>query len=65
MVISKEKYCVVSKSFPMKFYVDGYGYDDIEKADFLMSKEDCEKEIEEYDEPEEFKALKVVVSYEF
>lgn len=63
MIVSKEKYCIVSKSFPLKFYTNGEEHDNIEDV-YLMSKENCEDELSTYDEPEEFHILKVKVSYE-
>lgn len=29
MKITKEKYCIVSKAFPLKFYSNGYEYDEL------------------------------------
>lgn len=64
MIISEEKYCIVSKEFPLKFYCDGEGTD-VLKHNVLMSKENCEYELSTYDDPEEFHILKVKVTYEF
>ena len=64
MIISKEKYCIASKSFPLKFYRCGNEIDTLED-DVLRSKESCEDELKTYDEPEEFHILKVQVTYEF
>ena len=64
MIISEEKYCIVSKEFPLKFYRCG-NETDIFEHDVLMGKESCEYELSTYDEPEEFHILKVKVSYEF
>lgn len=64
MIITEEKYCIVSKSFPLKFYYNGneeYTFSDY----LLMSKESCEDELSTYDEPEDFNILKVNVTYEF
>lgn len=63
MIISKEKYCIASKSYPIKFYMDGIEYDDVEDV-YLTTKERCEKELEIYDVPEEFEIIKVMVTYE-
>ena len=63
MIISKEKYCIASKDFPLKFYIDGEEYQNIEDA-YLMDKEWCEKELAQYDEPEELQIIKVQVTYE-
>ena len=64
MIISEEKYCIASKSFPLKFYRCGNETDVLEH-DVLMNKESCEHELSTYDEPEEFHILKVKVTYEF
>lgn len=64
MIISEEKYCIASKSFPLKFMQDGEEYDSIDDI-VLMTKESCEYELSTYDEPEEFQILKVKVTYEF
>ena len=64
MIIYEEKYCIVSKDFPLKFYY--YGNEtDVFEQDILMSKEDCEYELSTYDDPEKCRILKVYVSYEF
>lgn len=64
MKIVKEKYCIASKSFPLMFYEEGVEYDDIEDL-YLTTKEDCERELNTYDEPKECQILKVKVTYEF
>lgn len=64
MKISKEQYCIVSKSFPLKFMQDGEYYDSIDEI-VLMEQEWCENELQTYDEPELFQILKVQVTYEF
>ena len=64
MIISEEKYCIVSKEFPLRFYRCGNESDYFEH-DVLMSKESCEDELNTYDEPELCRILKVQVTYEF
>ena len=64
MIVSKEKYCIASKEFPLKFYRCGCETDELED-DVLRSKESCEYELSTYDEPEEYQILKVKVTYEF
>lgn len=64
MKISKEQYCIVTKSFPLQFIQDGEEYDSIDEI-ALMDKKYCENELETYDEPELFQILKVQVTYEF
>lgn len=63
MIISKEKYCIASKEFPLKFYRCGNETDELE-YDVLRSKESCENELATYDEPELFQILKVRITYE-
>lgn len=63
MIISKEMYCIASKSFPLKFYRCGNETDELE-LDVLRSKESCEDELQTYDEPETFQILKIQLSFE-
>lgn len=64
MIISEEKYCIASKTFPLKFYL--YGNEtDILDNDVLRSKKCCEDELSTYDEPDNCHILKVKVTYEF
>lgn len=65
MIIKKEKYCIASKTFPLKFYSSGEERDHIDDEFVLMSKEACDNELKTYDDPEECQILKVVVTYEF
>ncbi len=65
MKITKERYCIASKSFPLMFYENGIDCDDIEDITLFLNKKACEDELETYDEPEEFQILKVQVTYEF
>lgn len=64
MIIKKEKYCIASKTFPLKFFMFGVEHDSIDDSLLLVSKEECEEELKTYDEPEECQILKVVVTYE-
>ena len=64
MIIKEEQYCIASKDFPLKFYIDGEDTDYFDQV-VLMSKEDCEAELSTYDEPDKFQILKVQVTYEF
>ena len=64
MIIKEEKYCIIRKSFPLKFMYDGNEYDSIKDV-MLMDKDECENELETYDEPEENQIIKVTVTYEF
>lgn len=64
MIIKEEKYCIVRKEFPLKFMYDGNEYNSI-KDIVLMDKDECEDELQTYDEPEENQIIKVIVTYEF
>ena len=64
MILRKEMYCIASRSFPLKFYRNGYEIDELD-IDVLRNKEGCEYELETYDEPELYQILKVKVTYEF
>ena len=64
MIIEDEKYCIVEKTFPLNFYVDGYGYSRF-GSDVLYEKEACEAELATYDEPNNFQIIKVKITYEF
>ena len=64
MRISREKYCIVTKSYPLKFIQNGEGCDDIEEV-YLTSKEDCEYVLSTFDEAEKHQIIKVNVTYEF
>lgn len=66
MKMTTERYCIVSKSFPLMFCDEkGYECDDIEDAAFFLIKKTCEDELNTYDEPENFQILNVKVTYEF
>lgn len=47
MIISNEKYCIASNSFPLKFYKHGNGFDALEES-LLMDKKSCEDELKTY-----------------
>ena len=65
MIIEKTMYCIVSKTFPLKFYNEGYDYNST-LDESLMSKtfEDCQKELATYDEPDECQIVPVKITYE-
>lgn len=63
MIIQKEKYCIASSSFPLRFYKDG-NETDILDDDVLHSYNDCEKELKTYDNFDDFQILHVKVTYE-
>lgn len=64
MIISNEKYCIASNSFPLKFYKHGNEFDALEES-LLMDIKSCEDELKTYDEPEDYFILKVLTTYEF
>lgn len=65
MIISEEKYCIASKTFPLKFYRCGNETDEFEHC-ILRSKESCEEEFKKYVyyNLEKFQILKVKITYE-
>lgn len=64
MIIAQYYYCVVNKTFPIKFYDSEMDeYDDLE-FHCLMSKEMCELSIKHSDEPDDYRIIPVRVSYE-
>lgn len=64
MIITKEKYCIATKSFPLMFLYGGTELDTLDDDVLTVSKEYCENELRTYDEPENYQILKVTVSYE-
>ena len=66
MKMTKERYCIASKTFPLMFQDgEGYGCDDIEDAMLFLTKKTCEDELDIFDKPENFQILNVKVTYEF
>ena len=63
MIITEEKYCIASKSFPLRFYRFGNETDTLE-YDVLRSKDSCDDELKMIHDPNEFQILKVKISYE-
>lgn len=64
--ISKQKYAIVTKSFPLKFD-DGNGnrVENIEGAYLYIDEENANKILGYFDEPDEHQVIKVDVTYEF
>lgn len=64
MIISHNKYCIASKSFPLKFY----SYNGVETDELfylnMMSYEKCETVLKEFDDPEQYQILQVKVTFE-
>ena len=65
MIIEKKMYAIVGKQpFPLLFYCDGYSYSTLNEGVLSKTYEDCEKELADYDESEEFQIVPVKVTYE-
>lgn len=66
MVIKKTKYAIVTKKFPLEFD-DGNenNVDSIEEAYLYSDKEDANKILQHFDDPDEHQIIKVDVAYEF
>ena len=64
--ILKQKYAIATKDFPLEFD-DGNenGVDNIEEAHLYSDKEDADKILQNFDEPDEYQVIKVDVTYEF
>lgn len=66
MKVIEENYCIASKTLPLKFYDhNGNESNFIEPCVLFFDKEECEKELKIYDEPNEYQIIKVKVTYEF
>lgn len=63
--ISKQKYVIVTKNFPLEFD-DGNGnsVDSIEEAHLYSYKEEADKILGHFDEPDEHQVIKVDITYE-
>ena len=63
--ISKQKYVIVTKNFPLEFD-DGNGnsVDSIEEAYLYSYKEEADKILGHFDEPDEHQVIKVDITYE-
>lgn len=66
MVIKKTKYAIVTKKFPLEFD-DGNenNVNSIEEAYLYSDKEDANKILQHFDDPDEHQIIKVDVAYEF
>lgn len=67
MKVTNEKYVIVTKDFPLKFNnANGDNVDNIEGACFYHSAEDADYVLtHSFDEPDEYQAIKVDITYEF
>lgn len=64
MIVSNNKYCIASRSFPLKFYLYHGSETDELNHECLMSYTDCETALKEFDDPEQYHILQVKVTYE-
>ena len=65
MIITKEMYTIATKGFPLKF-IDWNGEPRSNLSEMVLgTKEECEYNLNTFDEPEEYQILKVEVTYEF
>jgi hypothetical protein len=66
MKIQHDRYVIATNAYPIQFD-DGSGYsvDEIDKAMMWFTQQYAEEELKKFDEPEEYKIIKVKVSYEF
>lgn len=66
MLITRTKYAIVTKNFPLEFD-DGNEnrVDSIEEAYLYSDEEDANKILQHFDEPDECQIIKVDVTYEF
>lgn len=66
MKITKKKYVITTKGFPIEFDSgDGNRVDDIEYANFYDDKDEACICLKFFDEPEEHQVITVNITYEF
>ena len=66
MKIYNDRFAVIKSDFPMRFISrDGYFQDELNEKCIFGNAESANKFREECDEPEEFRVIRVVVTYEF
>ena len=65
MLINKTMYCIVTKTFPLKFCNAGYDYNsELDESVMSKTREDCEKELETYDDKDNYQVVPVKITYE-
>jgi len=64
MIVRQYRCCIASRTFPLKFYLDGQEHDEFDGV-LLRSYQECEKELQTYDEDADCQILQVKVTYEF
>lgn len=67
MIIQDKKYVIVSKEFPLEFYDGSGGFEKSIDCAFLYdSKNFTERTLkDDFDEPDKFQIIDVMVTYEF
>lgn len=66
MIIRNKKYIIVTKTYPLLFLSqDGYLSGDFEDVHLFATSKECEAELSNLDEDEEYQMLVVDVQYEF
>ena len=66
MKIYNDRFAVIKSDFPMRFISrDGYFQDELNKKCIFSSAESASKFLKEHDEPEGYRVIRVVVTYEF
>lgn len=66
MKITKKKYVIITKGFPIEFDSgDGNIVDDIEYANFYDGKDEAYISLKFFDEPEDYQVIGVNIIYEF
>lgn len=64
--ISKQKYVIVTKNFPLEFDDgDGNSMDNIEEARLYNDMECANNVLQYFDDPDEHQIIKVDITYEF
>ena len=65
MKIEKTMHCIASKTFPLKFYdYNGNECECLDDRNVLMTYAECEKDLKDYDESEDYQILAVRITYE-
>ena len=65
MKITKDMYVIATRTFPLEFIDFNGEARDVLDEKVLGTKEECEYNLSEFDEPQEYQILKVEVTYEF
>ena len=63
MIFKRDRFCIASSTFPLKFYKDGYEAELFDDG-VLRNYDDCQKELQTYDNLEPYQILNIKVTYE-